>query len=87
MIDDALCPWCGNEQINPASTCPLSLRCPTCLAAPGRRCRRPSGHDCDIHEPRWDAAAEQDRQRAVATNDVAQRQPDPPHRGTQQTLF
>ena len=27
----------------------LEVRCPTCQAPVGRRCKRPSGHACEVH--------------------------------------
>lgn len=47
----APCTLCGS----PAAygPCPLSLKCPTCQARPGVKCRRPSGHDCQMHVTRF----------------------------------
>lgn len=36
----------------PCRVCPFGFDCPTCQAGPGRRCKRPSGHACTVHEPR-----------------------------------
>jgi hypothetical protein len=30
----------------------LEVRCPTCRAAIGQLCKRPSGHGCDVHASR-----------------------------------
>ncbi|MEV6925510.1 hypothetical protein AB0M46_13570 [Dactylosporangium sp. NPDC051485] len=56
------CPWCNATTIG--ATCPLSLPCPTCHAAAGRHCRRPSGHQVyggGVHASREAAAATADR--------------------------
>lgn len=43
------CGLCGDGwERDPA----LEVRCPTCFRAPGRRCVRPSGHECKIHADR-----------------------------------
>ena len=43
------CRDCGKKfPFDPA----LKVRCPQCGAAAGRKCRRPSGHDCDLHAVR-----------------------------------
>ena len=44
------CGRCGEEwpQGDPA----LRVACPSCQAPPGRRCRRPSAHECDVHAAR-----------------------------------
>lgn len=44
------CARCGEEwpQGDPA----LRVACPTCQAPPGRRCRRPSAHECVVHAAR-----------------------------------
>lgn len=34
----------------------LKVECPTCHAAVGVRCKRPSGHGCEIHASRDQAA-------------------------------
>lgn len=44
------------------STCPRSQPCPTCTAAPGEPCRRPSGHRADVlHAARIQLAESYDR--------------------------
>jgi len=49
------CSRCGQEwERDPA----LEVKCPTCQAPVGIRCRRPSGHSCDIHASRDLAAME-----------------------------
>jgi hypothetical protein len=49
------CGLCGQEwPRDPA----LEVPCPACHAATGQRCRRPSGHPCDIHAERDKAAME-----------------------------
>jgi hypothetical protein len=49
------CRLCGREwPRDPA----LEVPCPACHAAAGRKCRRPSGHPCDIHAERDRAAME-----------------------------
>lgn len=37
----------------------LEVRCPTCQAGVGRRCKRPSGHGCEIHASRDRLAMQQ----------------------------
>ena len=39
----------------------LAVPCPTCYAPTGRRCRRPSGHGCDVHRAREIREQEGDR--------------------------
>lgn len=56
------CEWCGGL-ITDGSTCPRSLECPSCHAQPGGPCRRPSGHNCDIHVDRIKAAQAIDDER------------------------
>jgi hypothetical protein len=34
----------------------LEVKCPTCHAPAGRRCKRPSGHPCELHHSRDQAA-------------------------------
>lgn len=34
----------------------LGIKCPQCLAPVGVLCRRPSGHPCDLHHSRDQAA-------------------------------
>lgn len=49
------CNRCGQEwPRDPA----LEVPCPTCRAAAGQKCRRPSGHACGIHVERDQAALE-----------------------------
>ena len=45
-------PACG---CNPGArgTCPHSVACPRCKARPGRPCKRPSGHACEMHAERY----------------------------------
>jgi hypothetical protein len=43
---------CTNPDGSECLVCPYAFACPSCHAGPGRRCVRPSGHDCTIHEPR-----------------------------------
>jgi hypothetical protein len=51
----ARCNLCGQEwPRDPA----LEVPCPACPAAAGQKCRRPSGHACDIHVERDRAALE-----------------------------
>lgn len=45
------CQWCGSEKGR--GLCPWSIECPACGALPGHRCRRPSGHDCEMHGERY----------------------------------
>ena len=40
----ARCRFCDRSGVHPLSTCPWAVDCPTCNAAPGLPCRRPSGH-------------------------------------------
>jgi hypothetical protein len=42
MPDREPCEWCGSPAAE--GTCPRSILCPTCKAAPGAACKRPSGH-------------------------------------------
>jgi hypothetical protein len=45
----ARCKACGQQwPCDPA----LEVECPDCHARPGAKCRRPSGHACDIHAAR-----------------------------------
>jgi hypothetical protein len=47
------CSNCGEEwPRDPA----LEVPCPTCHAPVGVKCRRPSGHGCDLHASRDQAA-------------------------------
>jgi hypothetical protein len=45
------CPYCGS--LKGRGTCPCSIECPACHAAPGARCKRPSGHPCTMHTERY----------------------------------
>ena len=45
------CDWCG--AVDAKGTCPWAIACPSCGVAPGARCKRPSGHDCDMHSARY----------------------------------
>lgn len=53
------CQWCGSPAA--VGPCPWSLACPTCGAAPGVQCRRPSG---------WAAARMHDERVAAAEADL-----------------
>lgn len=54
-----------------ASTWPLEVRCPTCKAREGERCRTlTSGRSTDTHEQRWELRAVKSR------SDLDQRQRD-----------
>ena len=44
------CRRCGEEW--PLGDPALHVACPTCQAPPGRRCRRPSAHECVVHAAR-----------------------------------
>lgn len=55
----AACAWC-DAIVTDGSTCPRSLTCPACQAAPGHPCTRPNGHPADrLHAERITAV--QDR--------------------------
>lgn len=41
--DPVECSWCGGE-VDPSSTCPRAVDCPTCKGRAGGPCYRPSGH-------------------------------------------
>lgn len=41
-------------------TCPHNIACPQCHAKPGRPCKRPSGHGCDMHAERYRATERAD---------------------------
>lgn len=48
-----MCGLCGEIwERDPA----LEVACPQCLAPVGVKCRRPSGHGCDLHHARDQAA-------------------------------
>ena len=36
--------------------CPFARECPVCRQPPGAPCRRPSGHNCEVHVPRVEYA-------------------------------
>ncbi|WP_033821033.1 MULTISPECIES: hypothetical protein [unclassified Kitasatospora] len=61
-------PRCATcEGFDLGDTCPMALTCPTCLAVPGRRCRRPSGHTAPgTHVARLKAADLADDEREAA---------------------
>ena len=44
------CARCGEEW--PHGDPALRVLCPNCQAPPGRRCRRPSAHECAVHAAR-----------------------------------
>ena len=44
------CARCGEEW--PGGDPALRVPCPNCQAPPGRRCRRPSAHECVVHAAR-----------------------------------
>lgn len=47
------CRWCKGNVAEDAGPCPLSFTCPTCAAAPGSKCKRPSGHEAsELHAAR-----------------------------------
>lgn len=49
----ATCSGCGQTwERDPA----LAVPCPTCGARAGSRCKRPSGHECEVHVERDRAA-------------------------------
>lgn len=51
-----VCPYCGGWAAN-GTTCPRSVECPSCHAAPGSPCKRPSGHRAArLHTPRVELA-------------------------------
>lgn len=50
------CAWCGGDALI-GTVCPKSLPCPHCDAQPGKRCKRPSGHQAmQLHAARIAAA-------------------------------
>lgn len=60
------CPYCGGDAIA-GTTCPKSIACPTCDAAPGASCRRPSGHRAAaMHAARVELAEQADAAAAPA---------------------
>ena len=61
MPDDSKidCPHCGGR-VDPRSTCPKSIECPTCGAAPYAHCKRPSGHKAAMHHRRIARAESKD---------------------------
>lgn len=66
MSDERItCEFCGG-QVVPGTTCPLSLPCPLCNAAPRQRCTRPSGHRADVmHAARWQRAERIDKRQPL----------------------
>jgi hypothetical protein len=44
-------------------TCPHSIECPACHAKPGRQCKRPSGHGCEMHSERYRQTEREDAAR------------------------
>jgi hypothetical protein len=40
---------CTNPPGQPCLVCPYAYACPRCHQRAGAGCRRPSGHDCEIH--------------------------------------
>jgi hypothetical protein len=61
------CTWCGAAEAAPG-TCPKSIECPVCHAAPGQRCVRPSEHPApELHAARWRRAEEIDARALTAT--------------------
>ncbi len=67
-LQSSPCRWCSDTTVG--ETCPMSVPCPACLAIPGRRCRRPSGHDpfsaSRVHDSRVAAAVRRDEEREQA---------------------
>jgi hypothetical protein len=62
------CTWCGGTA-DPRTTCPRAVICPTCGAAPGDSCKRPSGHRAaELHAARVYLAEASDRYNAAGTN-------------------
>jgi len=58
--DHERCSWCGGWA-RKGTTCPKSIICPKCGAPPGKRCRRPSGHEADtLHAERIKVAERDD---------------------------
>lgn len=45
----ATCKLCGETWTRDPA---LEVPCPTCRAKVGSRCKRPSGHECDVHVDR-----------------------------------
>lgn len=59
------CHWCHGEARD-GTTCPHSIMCPACKAAPGKRCMRPSGHEAsELHADRYHIAERIDRGRGI----------------------
>ncbi len=57
------CAGCGRSwPRDPA----IEVACPKCLAPAGSRCKRPSGHECDVHVERDGLALAQGVMRAVS---------------------
>jgi hypothetical protein len=54
-MKDTKCEWCKGT--TRGDTCPKSIVCPSCNAAAGANCKRPSGHTCpQLHKDRINAA-------------------------------
>jgi hypothetical protein len=53
------CLACG--QLADDGTCPITIECLRCGAAPGERCRHPNGHATSIHVWRLQRARNIDR--------------------------
>jgi hypothetical protein len=64
-----VCEWCGGSAVA-GSTCPKSIGCLSCPAGPGQNCRRPSGHPCRMHAPRWEAAEAMDAAAGISYGEV-----------------
>jgi len=74
------CPHCPTSTVG--ETCPQSLPCPSCAAAPGKPCRRPSEHALSAAFAGWhaerSAAAELVDDARQARNDPSLPAPWPP---------
>jgi hypothetical protein len=58
------CPWCAQDGWTIGETCPRSLPCQQCQAAPGEGCLRPAGDDANhLHVVRVQAAERLDEAR------------------------
>jgi hypothetical protein len=79
MTQRQLCEWCGGIA-DVGATCPKSIACPDCHAAPGARCVRPSGHPTmELHHARV--------ARAESTPATTRATGDEPDRHEQDRLF
>ena len=59
MYEQIECKYCGG--FSRGDTCPKAVECPSCKAAPGKSCQRPSGHKAsELHAERVAAAQEID---------------------------